>query len=64
MLYTVTDIIKEMLDFARYIYFERFERCLYDQIYEYVDNILSKAQFGFKKGFSTQYSLITMTNKL
>ena len=53
-----------MLDFARYIYFERFERCLYDQIYEYIDNILSKAQFGFKKGFSTQYSLITMTNKL
>ena len=39
------------------------ERCLYDQIYEYIDTILSKVQCGFQKGFSTQYSLIGMTEK-
>ena len=40
-----------------------FERCLYDQIYEYIDTILSKVQCGFRKGFSTQYSLIAMIEK-
>ena len=40
-----------------------FERCLYDQIYWYIDSILSKAQCGFRKRFSTQYSLITMIEK-
>ena len=40
-----------------------FERCLYDKIYEYIDTVLSKAQCGFRKGFSTQYSLIAMTEK-
>ena len=37
-----------------------FERCLYYQIYEYIDTIPSKVQCGFRKGFSTQYSFITM----
>ena len=32
-----------------------FEKCLYDQIYAYTDSILSKAQCGFRKGYSTQY---------
>ena len=40
-----------------------FGRCLYDQIYEYIDTILSKVQCGFRKGFSTQYSLIAMIEK-
>ena len=40
-----------------------FERCLYDQVYQYIDTILSKVQCGFRKGFSTQYSLIAMTEK-
>ena len=40
-----------------------FERCLYDQIYEYIDTILSKVQCGFREGFSTQYSLIAMIEK-
>ena len=40
-----------------------FERCLYDQIYEYIDTILSNVQCGFRKGFSTQYSLIAMIEK-
>ena len=35
-----------------------FEHCLYDQIYEYIDAILSKVQCDFRKGVSTQYSLI------
>ena len=37
-----------------------FEKCLYDQIYTYTDSILSKAQCGFRKGYSTQYSVIAM----
>ena len=40
-----------------------FERCLYDQIYEYIDTVLSKAQCGFRIDFSTQYSLIAMIEK-
>ena len=40
-----------------------FERCLYDQIYEYINNILSNAQFGFRKAFRTQYLLMTMNEK-
>ena len=40
-----------------------FERCLYDQIYEYFDTVLSKVQCGFRKGFSAQYSLIAMIEK-
>ena len=40
-----------------------FEKCLYDQIYGYTDSILSQAQCGFRKGCSTQYSIMTMTEK-
>ena len=40
-----------------------FDHRLYDQIYGYIDNILSKAQCGFRKGFNTQYSLINMIKK-
>ena len=40
-----------------------FEHCLYDQIYEYIDTVLSKVQCAFRKGFSTQYSLIAMIEK-
>ena len=40
-----------------------FERCLYDQIYEYFNTVLSKVQCRFRKGFSTQYSLIAMIEK-
>ena len=40
--------------------FKAFEKCLYDQIYAYTDSILSKAQCGFRKGYSTQYSIIAM----
>ena len=40
-----------------------FEKCLYDQIYAYTDSILSKAQCGFRKGCSNQYSVFAMTEK-
>ena len=40
-----------------------FDKCLYDQIYAYTDSILSKAQCGFRKVHSTQYSTIAMTEK-
>ena len=40
-----------------------FENCLYDQIYAYTDSILSKTQCGFRKGYSTQYSIVAMTGK-
>ena len=39
------------------------EKGLYDQIYAYTDSILSKAQCGFRKGYSTQYSIIAMIEK-
>ena len=37
-----------------------FERCLYDQIYKNVDNILLKYQTGYWIGDSSQNSLIVM----
>ena len=40
-----------------------YERCLYDQMYKYFNHILSKWQCGFRKGFSTQHSLLVMTEK-
>ena len=38
-------------------------KCLYDQIYAYTDSIFSKAQCSFRKGYSTQYSIIAMIEK-
>ena len=40
-----------------------FKKFLYDQIYVYTDSILSKAQCSFRKGYSTQYSIIAMIEK-
>ena len=40
-----------------------FEKCLYDQTYAYTESILSKAQCSFRKGYSTQYSIIAMIEK-
>ena len=40
-----------------------FERCLYDQINTYFENILSKLQFGFRKGHSAQHCLIVLIEK-
>ena len=40
-----------------------YERCLYDQMHKYFDHILSKWQYGFRKGFSTQHYLLAMTKK-
>ena len=40
-----------------------FERCLYDQIYKKIDNTLSRHQMGYRKGYSSQHSLIAMFEK-
>ena len=37
-----------------------YERCLYNQMQTYFDNLLSKYQCGFRKGFNTQHCLINM----
>ena len=44
------------------VLFKAFECSLYDQIYEYIDTILSE-EFGSRKGFKTQYSLTAMIEK-
>ena len=42
-----------------------YERCLYSQLYDYLDkNIFSKYQCGFRKGFSTQHTLLVMIEKM
>ena len=38
-------------------------RCMYTQMNKYFDSILSKYQFGFRKGYSTQQCLLVMTEK-
>ena len=40
-----------------------FEKCLYKQISSYFDDIFSKYQCGFRKGFGAQHSLIAMIEK-
>ena len=42
------------------IFSEVYERCMYDQMYEYFNKILSKQQCGFRQGFSTQHCLLAM----
>ena len=39
------------------------ERCLYDQIYKNIDNTFSINQMGYRKGYSSQHSLIAMFEK-
>ena len=36
------------------------ERCLYGQIYQSIENTLSRHRMGYTKGYSSQYSLIVM----
>ena len=40
-----------------------FKRCIYNQIVQFFDKILSKYQCGFRKGHSAQYSLIVLLEK-
>ena len=40
-----------------------YERCLYDQIQNFFENIISKYQSGFRKGYNSQYCLITLIEK-
>ena len=40
-----------------------YESCLYDQMYKYFNHILSKRQYGFRKGFSTWHCLLVMMEK-
>ena len=45
-------------------FFKSREQCLYNQIYDHFNRILSKIHYGFRKGFSTQYFLIPMIQKI
>ena len=42
------------------IIYKLYERLMYDQMYKYLDQIFSKFQCGFRKGFSTQNCLLYM----
>ena len=42
---------------------EIYERCIYDQIGKYFDDILSKYQCGFRKGYSAQHCLMSLIEK-
>ena len=41
-----------------------YERCMYDQMYKYFDQILSKYKCGFRQGYNTQHCLLVMVEKL
>ena len=41
-----------------------FERCMYDQLKDHFNRLLSKYQCGFRKRFSTQHCLLAMIEKL
>ena len=40
-----------------------YERCIYDQMEKYFDDILSKYQCGFRKGYSAQHFLMSLIEK-
>ena len=40
-----------------------YERCLYNQMQTYVDNLLSKYQCGFRKELNAQHCLVSMIEK-
>ena len=40
-----------------------YERCMYDQMYKYFDQILSKYQCGFRRGYHTQHCLVITVEK-
>ena len=40
-----------------------YERCMYDQMYKYFDQILSKYQCGFRQVYNTQHCLLVMVEK-
>ena len=40
-----------------------YERCMYDQMYKYFDQILSKYHYGFRQGYNTQHCLLVMVEK-
>ena len=40
-----------------------YENCLYNQMQTYFDNLLSKYQCGFCKGFNAQHCLVSMIEK-
>ena len=40
-----------------------YEKIIYRQLYTFFDNILSKSQCGFRKGFSAQHCIIVMLEK-
>ena len=40
-----------------------YERLIYNQIYPYFNNLFSKFQCGFRKGFNAQHCLLTMIEK-
>ena len=40
-----------------------YERCMYDQMYKYFDQILSKYQCGFHQGYNTEHCLLMMVEK-
>ena len=45
------------------VIFKILERCLYDQIYKNIGDTLSRHQMGYRKGCSSQHSLIAMFGK-
>ena len=40
-----------------------YERCMYDQMYKYFYQILSKYQCGFRQDYNTQHCLLMMVEK-
>ena len=40
-----------------------YERCMYDQMHKYFDQVLSKYQCGFRQGYNTQHCLLMMVEK-
>ena len=40
-----------------------YEKLMYNQLYEYFDNILFPSQCGFRKGYSAQHCLLVMIEK-
>ena len=40
-----------------------YEKLMYNQLFKYFDSLLASNQYGFRKGFSSQYCLLVILEK-
>ena len=56
-------MIKPNVDQSVFYIMNRFEKIIYGQIYQHMENLLSELLCGFQKAHSTQHKLLRLIKK-